>query len=176
VRAGRARPDDWPSVAVAFAQQLGKVTCGLAATRFQPVVLVCQVTGRIESFTARVGGDRFSGNAGAKRGTIRIMPALTTTWEGPSAIFESSAFMAPRPFEFWFGVGKPDGHHSMVWKVWGARNTADFYIAARAMGGRMKTSIHASGGQRTGIGPLASARRSMRSSSEPLSHSTAADQ
>jgi hypothetical protein len=27
--------------------------------------------------------------------------------------------MAPRPFEFWFGVGKPDGNHSMVWKVWG---------------------------------------------------------
>jgi hypothetical protein len=27
--------------------------------------------------------------------------------------------MAPRPFEFWFGVGKPDGNHSMGWKVWG---------------------------------------------------------
>jgi hypothetical protein len=39
--------------------------------------------------------------------------------------------MAPRPFEFWFGVGKPDGNHSMVWKVWGGRKTADLLLRDR---------------------------------------------
>jgi hypothetical protein len=59
--------------------------------------------------------------------------------------------MAPRPFEFWFGVGKPDGNHSMVWKVWGGRKTADLYIAARSMGGEMKASLHASGKRHVGL-------------------------
>src|SRR5262249_17476509 len=33
--------------------------------------------------------------------------------------------MARRPFEFRFGVGKPDGNHSMIWKVWGGRKMAE---------------------------------------------------
>jgi hypothetical protein len=59
--------------------------------------------------------------------------------------------MASRLIEFWFGVGKPDGDHSMVWKVWGARKTADLYVAARSMGGEMKASIHASGKRHVGL-------------------------
>ena len=50
--------------------------------------------------------------------------------------------MVPRPFEFWFGVGKPDGNHSMVWKVWGARNTDDVFITARWLGGTIKATLH----------------------------------
>jgi hypothetical protein len=56
-----------------------------------------------------------------------------------------------RPFECWFGVGQPDGHHSMVWKIWAARKTADLYIAARSMGGTMKASLHASGKRNVGL-------------------------
>jgi len=56
-----------------------------------------------------------------------------------------------RPFECWFGVGQPDGHHSMVWKIWAARKTADLYIAARSMGGAMKASLHASGKRNVGL-------------------------
>lgn len=59
--------------------------------------------------------------------------------------------MAPRPFECWFGVGQPDGDHSMVWKIWAARKTADLYIAARSMGGAMKASLHASGKRNVGL-------------------------
>jgi hypothetical protein len=50
--------------------------------------------------------------------------------------------MAPRPLEFWFGVGKPDSNHSMVWKIWRARKTADLYVVARSMGSVMKASLH----------------------------------
>jgi hypothetical protein len=59
--------------------------------------------------------------------------------------------MAPRPFECWFGVGQPDGDHSMVWKIWAARKTADLYIAARSMGGAMKASLHVSGKRNVGL-------------------------
>ena len=51
--------------------------------------------------------------------------------------------MAPRPFEFRFGVGKPDFSHSMVWKVWSGWKTADLYITARPIGGAVKVSLHA---------------------------------
>lgn len=59
--------------------------------------------------------------------------------------------MAPRGLECWFGVGKPDGNHSMVWKVWGGRNAPDLYVTARSLGGAMKASIHASGQRRVGL-------------------------
>jgi hypothetical protein len=49
--------------------------------------------------------------------------------------------MTPRPFEFRFGVGKPDFSHSMVWKVWSGRKTADLYITARPIGGAVKVSF-----------------------------------
>ena len=61
------------------------------------------------------------------------------------------SLMAPRPFEVWFGVGKPDGNHSMVWKIWGSRKTADLYVFARCMGGTMKASFHASGHRYVGL-------------------------
>jgi transposase len=67
--------------------------------------------------------------------------------EGP----RGGGLMAPRPFECWFGVGQPDGDHSMVWKIWAARKTADLYIAARSMGGAMKASLHASGKRNVGL-------------------------
>jgi hypothetical protein len=50
--------------------------------------------------------------------------------------------MVPRPFELWFGVGKPDGNHSMVWKVWAARNAPDVFITARWLGGMIKATFH----------------------------------
>jgi hypothetical protein len=56
-----------------------------------------------------------------------------------------------RPFECRFGVGDPDGKHSLVWWVGASRNTADFYVTTRAMGGRMKASIHASGHRHIGL-------------------------
>jgi hypothetical protein len=56
-----------------------------------------------------------------------------------------------RPFECRFGVGNPDGKHSLVWKVWASRNTPDVYVTARSMGGAMKASIHASGERHVGL-------------------------
>jgi hypothetical protein len=56
-----------------------------------------------------------------------------------------------RPFECRFGVGNPQGKHSLVWKVWASRNTADVYVTTRAMSGRMKASIHASGRRHVGL-------------------------
>jgi hypothetical protein len=50
--------------------------------------------------------------------------------------------MAPRPFDCSFGVGQPDGCHSMVWKVWAARNTDDVFITARWLGGTIKATLH----------------------------------
>jgi hypothetical protein len=50
--------------------------------------------------------------------------------------------MAPRPFDCSFGVGQPDGCHSMVWKVWAARNTDDLFITARSLGGMIKATLH----------------------------------
>jgi hypothetical protein len=47
-----------------------------------------------------------------------------------------------RPFECWFGVGQPDGYHSMVWKVWAARNAPDVFITARWLGGTVKATLH----------------------------------
>jgi hypothetical protein len=56
-----------------------------------------------------------------------------------------------RPFECRFGVGDPQGKHSLVWKIWTSRNTPDVYVTSRSMGGRMKASIHASGQRHVGI-------------------------
>ena len=42
--------------------------------------------------------------------------------EGP----RGGGLMAPRPFECWFGVGRPDGDHSMVWKIWAAEKQPTF--------------------------------------------------
>jgi hypothetical protein len=50
--------------------------------------------------------------------------------------------MAPRRFEFSFGVGEPNGNHSMVWKLWAARNTDDVFITARWLGGMVKAALH----------------------------------
>ena len=50
--------------------------------------------------------------------------------------------MANRPFDCCFGVGQPDGCHSMVWKVWAARNTDDVFITARWLGGTIKATLH----------------------------------
>jgi hypothetical protein len=56
-----------------------------------------------------------------------------------------------RPFECRFGVGIPEAKHSMVWKVWASKRASDLYITARAMGGSMKASIHASGQRHVGL-------------------------
>jgi hypothetical protein len=56
-----------------------------------------------------------------------------------------------RQFECRFGVGDPNGEHSMVWKVWASRNTPDVYVTARSLWGAMKASIHASGERHVGI-------------------------
>jgi hypothetical protein len=47
-----------------------------------------------------------------------------------------------RPFDCYFGVGQPDGCHSLVWKVWAARNSGDAFITARWLGGMIKLSLH----------------------------------
>jgi hypothetical protein len=66
--------------------------------------------------------------------------------------------MKQRQFECRFGVGNPEGKHSLIWKVWASRNTADVYVTTRAMGGgtramggSMKASIHASGQRHIGL-------------------------
>jgi hypothetical protein len=56
-----------------------------------------------------------------------------------------------RQFECRFGVGDPNGKHSMVWKVWASRNSPDVYITARSLLGAMKASIHASGERHVGL-------------------------
>jgi hypothetical protein len=56
-----------------------------------------------------------------------------------------------RNFECWFGVGEPDGKHSMVWKVFASRHTPDVYVTARPRGGTMKVSIHKSGERLMGL-------------------------
>jgi hypothetical protein len=56
-----------------------------------------------------------------------------------------------RQFECRFGVGDPNGKHSMVWKVWASRNTPDVYVTARSLRGAMKASIHASGERHVGL-------------------------
>jgi hypothetical protein len=56
-----------------------------------------------------------------------------------------------RQFECRFGVGDPNGKHSLVWKVWASRNTPDVYVTARSMQGAMKASIHASGQRHVGL-------------------------
>jgi hypothetical protein len=56
-----------------------------------------------------------------------------------------------RQFERRFGLGDPNGEHSMVWKVWASRNTPDVYVTARSLWGAMKASIHASGERHVGI-------------------------
>jgi hypothetical protein len=67
-----------------------------------------------------------------------------------------------RPFECRFGVGNPDGKHSLVWKVWASRNTPDVYVTAPSMGGMMKASIHASGQRHIGLASEYSQDKSAR--------------
>jgi hypothetical protein len=56
-----------------------------------------------------------------------------------------------REFECQFGIGQPDGNHSMVWKVWANRRKADVYVTARAMGHALKASIHAGAARQFGF-------------------------
>jgi hypothetical protein len=62
--------------------------------------------------------------------------------ERPTWHIVERSLMAPRPFDCKFGVGQPDGCHSMVWKVWAAKNTDDVFITARWEGGRIKATLH----------------------------------
>jgi len=55
-------------------------------------------------------------------------------------------------FKCRFGVGDPDGAHSMVWVVCANRGRSDLYIAARPMGGVIRASIHALGQRHVRLG------------------------
>jgi hypothetical protein len=59
--------------------------------------------------------------------------------------------ISQRQFEYRFGVGDPNGEHSMVWKIWASRNAPDVYVTARSLRGAMKASIHASGERHVGL-------------------------
>jgi hypothetical protein len=72
-------------------------------------------------------------------------------WHTAGDISGKQEMTKQRPFEYRFGVGDPDGKHSLVWKVWASRNTPDVYITAPSMGGMMKASIHASGQRHIGL-------------------------
>jgi hypothetical protein len=55
-----------------------------------------------------------------------------------------------RNFKFRFGVGNPDGKHSMVWVVCIRRS--DLYVVARCLGQTIKASIHATVGRQARLG------------------------
>src|SRR5262245_53436362 len=58
--------------------------------------------------------------------------------------------MAGRNFKYRFGVGNPDGKHSMVWTVCIRRS--DLYVFARCLGRTIRASIHASEGRLARLG------------------------
>jgi hypothetical protein len=59
-----------------------------------------------------------------------------------------------------FAVGTPAGARSSVWRVWAAQD-GSIYVAARAIAGEFKASLHGSGDWRVGFTQESRARRKL---------------
>lgn len=44
-----------------------------------------------------------------------------------------------------FGITDGEGHRASTWKLWTEASGSDIYLACRALGGKLKTSLHESG-------------------------------
>jgi hypothetical protein len=57
--------------------------------------------------------------------------------------------------ELRFGIAAVGGFRAATWKLWteGADEKVELYLACRALGGHLKTSLHASGKWRTAYTP-----------------------
>ncbi|MFI5623794.1 hypothetical protein ACIA03_10030 [Nocardioides sp. NPDC051685] len=74
---------------------------------------------------------------------IDDQPTLLVEWEGQDverhpipAVKKNRALR--------FAAGEP-GHRSTVWRLWGAKNADDVYLASRSSAGEFKVSLHQSG-------------------------------
>ncbi|MCK4816797.1 hypothetical protein KA005_13590, partial [bacterium] len=57
--------------------------------------------------------------------------------------FIAEKTMAERSIRF--GITDGEGHRASTWKLWTVASGSDIYLACRALGGKLKTSLHESG-------------------------------